>query len=111
MSIGERIKKRRKELKMSADALGQKIGKDRATVFRYEKGDIVNVPIDVIEPIAAALLTTPQYLLGWEEVQKNNDALASIVIRLRSDSEFFEAVKKIDALDSEKLSSLLALLK
>lgn len=38
MSIGERIKKRRKELGMTADDLGMAIGKDRTTVYRYEKG-------------------------------------------------------------------------
>lgn len=111
MTIGERIKKRRKELKISADELGRRIGKDRATVFRYEKGEIVNLPIDILEPIASALLTTPQYLMGWEEVQQKNETLAGLVVRMRTDSEFFEAVKKINALDPEKLSSLLALLK
>ena len=67
MTIGDRIKLRRKELGMSADKLGEVIGKNRATVFRYENGDIEKMPIDVIEPIAAALLTTPAYLMGWED--------------------------------------------
>ena len=72
MTIGDRIKRRRKELGLSADKLGEKIGKNRATIFRYESGDIENLPIDVLEPIASALHTTPQYLMGWEEEQKNN---------------------------------------
>ena len=67
MTIGDRIKLRRKELGMSADKLGEVIGKNRATVFRYENGDIERMPIDVIEPIAEALLTTPAYLMGWED--------------------------------------------
>ena len=37
---GERIKERRKALGLSADELGERMGKDRATIFRYEKGDI-----------------------------------------------------------------------
>lgn len=45
------------------------------------------------------------------QMQQKNETLAGLVIRMRTDSEFFEAVKKIDALDPEKLSSLLALLK
>ena len=45
------------------------------------------------------------------QMQQKNETLAGLVVRMRTDSEFFEAVKKIDALDSEKLSSLLALLK
>jgi transcriptional regulator with XRE-family HTH domain len=67
MTIGKRIKERRKELKISADELAEKLGKNRATIFRYEKGDIENLPLDILEPIAEILQTTPQYLMGWEE--------------------------------------------
>ena len=67
MTIGSRIKNRRKYLKMSADELGKRLGKDRSTIYRYEKGDIENLPLDVLEPIANALETTPQYLMGWEQ--------------------------------------------
>jgi transcriptional regulator with XRE-family HTH domain len=67
MTLGQRIKQRRKELDMSADELGKKIGKNRATVFRYENGDIEKLPIDILKPVAEALLTTPQALMGWEE--------------------------------------------
>lgn len=67
MSIGQRIKKKRKELKMSADELGKRLGKDRSTIYRYEKGDIENLPLDVLEPIADALETTPAFLMGWEK--------------------------------------------
>lgn len=111
MTIGKRIKQRRKELKMTADELGKKLGKDRSTVFRYENGDIEKLPIDILEPIAKALKTTPEYLMGWEKVQKNNDAIADIIVRLRSDEVFFDAVKRLNALDSDKLSGLLTFLK
>lgn len=67
MSIGERIKKRRKELGMTADDLGMAIGKDRTTVYRYEKGSIEKLPTNVLEPIAEALHTTPAFLMGWED--------------------------------------------
>ena len=66
MEIGARIKQRRKALKISAEELGAKLGKDRSTIYRYEKGDIENLPLDILEPIAKALNTTPQYLMGWE---------------------------------------------
>lgn len=66
MNIGERIKLRRKQLKMSADDLAEKLGKNRATIYRYEKNEIENMPYDVIEPLAKALNVSPAYLLGWE---------------------------------------------
>ena len=45
------------------------------------------------------------------QMQKNNDAMADIIIRMRSDMQFFEAVQKLNGLDSDKLSSLLTFLK
>lgn len=69
MNIGERIKRRRKQLKYSADKLGALIGKDRATVYRYEKNEIENMSIALIEPLAKALNVTPAYLMGWEDVE------------------------------------------
>lgn len=111
MVIGKRIKERRKELGMSAEELGRRLGKDRSTIYRYEKGDIENMPLDILEPIAKVLNTTPQYLMGWEEVKKNNNDIADIVVRLRTDNEFFEIVKQLNSLEPDKLSSLLAFLK
>ena len=57
-------------MKMSADKLAEKIGKNRATVYRYEKDEIENMPYDVLEPIAEALNVSPAYLMGWEEKEK-----------------------------------------
>lgn len=38
MSVGKRIKERRNELQMSIDELAFKLNKNRATIYRYEKG-------------------------------------------------------------------------
>ena len=70
MRIGERIKQRRLELGYTADALAKLLNKNRATIYRYENGDIENMPIDVLEPLAKALNTTPAYLMGWQEPHK-----------------------------------------
>ena len=75
MNIGKRIKQRRKELGMSADKLGEILGKDRSTIFRYEKGDIENLPLDILQPIAKALNTTPSYLMGWEDKKNTPEEL------------------------------------
>lgn len=67
MNYGERIRQRRKELDISVDELADSIGKSRATVYRYENGDIEDMPIGIIEPLAKALRTTPDYLMGWDD--------------------------------------------
>lgn len=46
-----------------------------------------------------------------KEMQKNNDILANIIVRLRTDEAFFDAVETLYKLDPEKLSGLSALLK
>lgn len=69
MTAGDRIKIRRKELHLTVDDLAKRIKKNRATVYRYENGDIENMPVSVIEPLAAALETTPAYIAGWTETK------------------------------------------
>ena len=110
MNIGQRIKQRRKELRMSADDLGKRLGKDRSTIYRYEKGDIENLPLDILEPIAAALNTTPQYLMGWEQVQKKNDVLSDIVLKMNEDMELLSMVEKLSKLDFEKRDAVKSVL-
>ena len=65
MTIGKQIRKRRKELKMSVDELARKVGKDRSTIYRYENGDIGNMPLELVSPMAEALKMTPQELLSF----------------------------------------------
>lgn len=103
MNIGIRIKNRRQELKMSMEELGKRIGKNRSTIMRYEKGEIENLPLDVLEPIARALQTTPQYLMGWEQIQKKNDALTDIVVRMRTDGKFFSLISALNDLSDEQI--------
>lgn len=67
MNVGERIKLRREQLNMSAEELGRKIGKAKTTVYRYELGQIEKLPTSVLEDVAAALFTTPSYLMGWTD--------------------------------------------
>lgn len=67
MTVGERIKQRRKALGISAEDLAERVGKSPATIYRYEKGDIQRVDSSSLQPIAEALSTTPAYLMGWED--------------------------------------------
>lgn len=64
VNIGERIKARRLELGLTADQLAECVGKNRATIYRYENGEIENMPLSVMEPLAKALGITPAELFG-----------------------------------------------
>ena len=65
-SVGQNIKRRRRQLGMSAEQLAELVGVSKATMYRYEKGDIANLKSSVLIPIAQALKTTPADLMGWD---------------------------------------------
>ena len=70
MTIGERIKQRRMELGLSVDEVAEKLGKNRATVYRYESNEIENLPVGTLEPLAKILETTPAQLIGWDDDER-----------------------------------------
>lgn len=111
MSIGSRIKQRRIELGLDADELARKIGKSRATVYRYENGDIENMPTPVLEPIAKALETTPAYLMGWEEkeISSSDEDLDTVEMFMYKKSGT-EYLSKFLDFDCRRIVNLLALL-
>lgn len=66
MSIGQRIRNSRLQQGLSIDDLAHRLGKNRTTIYRYENGDIENLPLGILDSLADALNTTPAYLMGWE---------------------------------------------
>lgn len=103
MSIGNRIKQRRMELKMSADSLAKMIGKDRSTVYRYESGGIDKISAEMLEPLADALETTPAYLIGLDRTAES--AVASFVssdgMQLRHMETWYRELGHIEFTDAE----------
>ena len=71
MSISKRIKDRRQELGMSVEELADILNKNKATIYRYENGDIGKVPYDILEPLSGALDVSIGYLLGSEDTIEN----------------------------------------
>ena len=67
MDIGKRIHERRKALNLSIEDVAKKLNKNRTTIYRYEKGDIGNLPLETLKPLADILKTSPAYLMGWED--------------------------------------------
>lgn len=69
-NIGSRIKSRREELGMSQEELAHRIGyKSRSSINKIELG-VYALTQSKIKAIADALLTTPSYIMGWEEDEK-----------------------------------------
>lgn len=86
--VGQRIKDLRKKYKMSVDELAEKVGKSRATIYRYENGEIENAPYTILVPFAKALNTTPTYLMGIDDEP-------NITQNKTSDIQIGERIKEI----------------
>ena len=96
-SIGARIRKRRIEMGLSVDRLADMLGKNRATVYRYESDEIENLPISVIGPLADALNVNPAYLMGWSDSEDPSDPFSD---RFRE-----TASSELNAVDSSDMET------
>lgn len=96
MTVGQRIRNRRLELKISVSELSEKIEKNRATVYRYEN-DSVEPSITQLLKIAKALNTSTGYLLGDTDDPNDDSWLIRAfdlgIQELSSDAKIKNAVK------------------
>ena len=67
LTIGEKIKRLREKHGLTLEQVGAAVGVGKSTVRKWETGMIANMRRDKIASLAAALHTTPAYLMGWEE--------------------------------------------
>jgi len=91
MTVGDRMRERRLQLKMTQDEVAARAGTIKQTIYKYEQNKITNIPSDKIEAIAAALKTTPSDLMGWDE--KTDDILHDAA----RDTVRYKDFQKIDA--------------
>lgn len=79
--VGNRMRMRRKDLKLSLQYVADKMGVSASTIQRYENGSIDNTKKLIIENIAEALHVTPEWLRAeTDEIisDYNDPALAKI---------------------------------
>ena len=95
--------------------LVRETGVDKGSLSHYLKGTY-EPKQDVIHKLAKALNVSEMWLWGYDcqmerpVEQKNNDAIADIIIRLRTDSEFLCLVESLYNLDEEKVRGVKQLL-
>lgn len=65
--VGDRIRERRTELKLSMPELGKRIGVNKSTIQRYEADGVDPKRTMIINGLAQALLTTPEWLTGLSD--------------------------------------------
>lgn len=86
-------------------------GIDKGALSSYLKGKY-EPKQDVIHKLAKALDVSEMWLWGYDcpmkrlEMQKKNDALTDIVVRMRTDNEFSSIIEGIAQLNPEQLASV-----
>lgn len=114
MKIGLRIKTARIAKGMTQQELGDILGVQKSAIAKYESGRVVNIKRSTLKKIADVLDIPPFELIfdgNLQEVQKKNNAIADIILRMQNDNDFLNAVIALYKMDCDKLSNLLALLK
>lgn len=66
MTIGERIKAKRKEKNISVDRVAKELGVSVSTVYRYEDSTIEKIPIRVFDKLCQIFETSASELMGNE---------------------------------------------
>ena len=103
MKIGDRIKQRREELNLSQEELAKRLGyKSRSSINKIEN-DASGLPQHKIAAIAKALLTTPSYIMGWEEqIENNPEEVAEKHVEMLTDADLLEVYEYFKVLDEKK---------
>ena len=78
MTTGERIRQLRIEHQMTQEELGAKVGVQKAAIYKYENGLIVNLKRSTLEKLAIVLETTPTYLMGLEDDENDSSILSEL---------------------------------
>lgn len=93
--IVDKIKLLRQKNGLSFQQLADKTGMSKSTLQRYESGDIANIPLSRVQTLAKALHTTPEYLMGWDEIDIDHSLseelrrlTGSNIKRLRESKDF-----------------------
>ena len=77
MTTGERIRQLRIEHQMTQEELGARVGVQKAAIYKYENGLVVNLKRSILEKLAIVLDTTPTYLMGMEDSEQQSNILAA----------------------------------
>lgn len=104
MEFNEIIKSRRKELNKTLEQVANDCDVSKATVLRWESGEIKNIRRDKIAKLAKSLNVTPGHLMGWDDIKigsELNKILISVSKELNKD---YTEIKNIYLSDISPIS-------
>ena len=113
MTIGERIKARRKELNLSQTELASRLGYKTKVAISNVENDKEDLTSTRIRKFAQALDCTPAYLMGWEETKNPEFAPDNAVTlaKVAKDLDMMDALKVYLSLPDDKKKYIITLIK
>lgn len=78
MERGQRIKELREKSEHTQGELAVAIGSTKQTVYKYESGEVTNIPSDKVEKMAEFFHVSPAYIMGWTEDKEAEPAVENL---------------------------------
>lgn len=72
MSFSRRLQEAREKSGLTLEEVGEKVGKSKSTIQRYESGHVTKLDNEMISKLAEAVRVSPVYLMGWTNVNPVN---------------------------------------
>ena len=104
---GKNISEARKNAGLTMEELGKMVGVSRATIKRYESGEIANIPDDKIEKIAKATKVSEAFLMGWDTLKKENAAFHARILKDAALQELIKDFLTLDKADQELIKNMI----
>ena len=79
MTTGQRIKELRLQSGMTMEELAAKIGLQKAAIYKYESGIVVNLKRDIIEKLANVFHVSPSYIMCLEDDPATQASASNII--------------------------------
>ena len=111
MTVGKRIKERRKELGLSQTELAQRVNvKYKSSISKIENGIGENMTTERLQVYATALNTTPIYLLGLcddpeREFSTQYSVIQQAEAQAHRDAELLDVVRQLNDVNAQMLLS------
>lgn len=120
--IGERIRKYRKKNNLTIKELGKRIGIAESAMWKYEKGEVKNIDVTMLQNIAKSLNVSLFDLLGesiddqWGDDEKNieylkdNPELLDTYVKLTRTGQMKVLFDKMGKLTPEDVEAVLGVI-
>lgn len=88
----------------------------KSALSQYLSGKSKNMDSVRMYRLCVYLNVNEAWMMGFDvpmerpKEQKNNDIMSDIIVRMRTDEEFFKVVETINSLDKEQLAGVLQML-